>query len=443
MKKWGLIALSLLLGATLYYFTVGKERLLEQMHTEVDQQLAVMAQQGFAIKKREGTLNDETIILRFEDPAKIAGFFQAQNIAMSPDDATLLRGFEVAIDLHYLPDSHHSLSADIYPLALPQALIEEKSDPQSAPIITHLEQMLQRKAILLHIAMSTTGSHFEGRMEDINETLPSKKPTHLTMQGFAFEGDMEQGVPHAIHQQVRAITLYSDDGVQIDLKQGRSDYLHTAQSLYDYTIGYQIQTITLQKADKIAMGLEKIAITSRSHTHDGHLDEDINTTIDKVSLTAPQQSYLLDGVALAMRANHLDIQALEALQNSSQSTQETFDKALQRLLSKGVTLQIPNFSIAHIQQGQQRFEGLWLHAKLAIEKGTDATQLRQNPLVLLDKADATVDLALSNDLFATIAIQPQAMMALMLFPPLDKNGKKHYTLTLQKGTLLLNGTRVK
>lgn len=442
MKKWGILISALLLGALLYYFAAGRSRMIEEMRTEVNATLTAMAQQGFGVEQSVVDNSDERIILRFDDPEKIAHFFQSRQIALTPEDAALLKGFEVAIDLHYLPDSSHAVTADIYPLRLPQSLLEAKSDPKNRQSITHLEAMLKRQAILLHMALNNAGSHFEGRMKDINETFSSPKRVTVTMQGFAFDGDIDQNTPQTIAQRLQRMTLSNSEGVKIEIAGAHTRYRRTAQSLYAYAVDYDIEKMMLQ-AQQLMVNIEDIRARSRAQSQNGLLNEEINTTAKALSLISQNPPITLKDIHLEMRADNLDIRALELLQKRSEINREKIDQALRELLSKGVLFEITNFSVSHIIQEQQTLQGFSAKAKFKTDKNFDPALLQRSPLAALDKIEATAEIALSNDLYATLAVKPQVMMMLMFLPPFEKNGKKHFSFTLQHGALSLNGRRIR
>ena len=443
MKKWGFIAVALLSGVALYYFTVGKSRMVEAMRAEVNATLSVMAQQGFGVERRERGKSDETVILRFDDPEKITLFFRSQNIATTSKDIALLKGFKVAVDLHYLPDTAHTVAADIYPLTLPESLLNAKNDPRNREAITHLEEMLKRRAILLQIALDRDGSHFEGRMQDINETFSAQKRIAITMQGLTFDGEMDRGIPTALHQTLQRLTLRSNEGEKVQMRGIEARYRHTGQSLYDDSVDYNIEKITIRTAQHAAMEIAGIRARSLARSQNGLLNEEINTTAQTLSLAAQNQSILLKEIQLEMRADNLDIQALELLQNSTGASRERIDRALRQLLSKGVRLEIANFTVAQIEKAHETLQGFSAKATFRADKGFDPALLQHSPIAALDKIEAKADIALSNDLYATLALQPQMMMVLMFLPPYEKNGKKHFSFTLEKGALSLNGTRIK
>ena len=442
-KKWGIALLGLLAAAGLFYFTVGKGKLIEEMQTQVHRQLSVMAQQGFKVETAKKAKDQEHIVLVFEDPQKITALFQAQGIHITPETAAMLQGLKVAVDLHYLPDTSHAVSADIYPLTLPKKLLKEKADPERKKVIAHLQEMLKRKAILLHIALSKTGSHFDGSMKDINETIQTRNVPHITMKGFDFNGDMKQGKLKALHEDLKFIGIEDKQGLHTNIKNIHADYIITGDTPYDDTLNYTINNITIGQKDKFAYEMNGTHVDTISHNQNNLLDTEVKTAIKTATLTTKKSKAALEDIILEMKADHLDINALKILQNRSASSKDDADKALKQLLSKGVVFEIPNFSIARIHKENQTLQGLTMHAKFKIDKGFDPAAARRSPLAVLDKIDAEIDIALSNDLFAMIAQQPQSMMVLMLFPPKDMGDKKQYIIQLHNGKLTLNGKAIK
>ncbi len=441
-RKWGYAALALLAAALLYYFTAGKAKVIEEMRSEVHQQLSIMAQQGFKIESVRKAKDQEHIELLFDDPQKVAAFFQTQGILITPADASMLRGLKIAVDLHYLPDTAHAVAADIYPITLPRSLTENAKDDQKKKLIAQLQEMLKRKVILLHLNVSKTGSSFNGSMKDINETLQTQKAMQITMQGFTFDGDVDQGRLKEMRENLKQLIIHDSEGLKMTMEGVHTDYIMTGKTPYDYTLDYTIEKVVIAKKQKLKMQMHDIHVDSLSHNQNGLLYPEAEAVAQTLSFTAQNRTVALEDILMEVKADHLDIQALEILQNTPETNQDTIEKALKQLLSKGVVFEIPKFSIARIRKENQTLQGLTMHAKFKIDKGFDPAAARRSPLAVLDKIDAEMDIALSNDLFAMIAQQPQSMMMLMLFPPQDQGDKKRYIIKLQNGKLILNGKSV-
>jgi len=438
-RKWGYAALALFAAAALYYFTAGKTKVIEKMRFEVHQQLSIMAQRGFKTETAKKAKDQEHIELLFDDPQKVAAFFQAQGIHISPTDASKLRGLKIAVDLHYLPDTTHAVAADIYPVTLPRSLTENAKDDQEKKLIAQLREMLKRKVILVHLNVSKTGSRFDGSMKDINETLRTQKAMQVTMKGFTFDGDVNQGRLKEMRENLKQLSIHDNEGLRMAMEGLHADYTMTGKRPYDYTLDYIIEKVVIAKKQKLKIQMHHARVDSLSHNQNGLLYTEAKAAAKTLSFTVQNRTVALEDTLLEVKADHLDIQALETLQNTPETNQDTIDKALKQLLSKGIVFEIHNFSIARIRKENQTLQGLTMHAKCKIDKGFDPAAARRSPFAVLDKIAAEIDIALSNDLFAILATQPQTMIMLMLFPPQDQNGKKHYIIKLENGKLILNG----
>jgi hypothetical protein len=64
-------------------------------------------------------------------------------------------------------------------------------------------------------------------------------------------------------------------------------------------------------------------------------------------------------------------------------------------------------------------------------------------LAAMNALSSKITLDLSKDLFELIGQDPRAMIALMMFPPKEKNGQKNYEIEVNKGELTVNGKKVR
>ncbi|RUM73755.1 MAG: hypothetical protein DSZ10_02765 [Sulfurovum sp.] len=441
-KKIGLGILALIAAVAIYYFTLGKSQIVDQMKTTLHQELTTLQSHGFKIEDHKDQKEQEHFILSFDDPQKVAQFLQQQGVKITPADAQKLKGFKIAVDLVYLPDTQNAVAMDLYPVALPESITKQSADMRQQKLIAHLQDMLKRKAILLHLAVDKLGSHISGSMKDINETIHDEQVAHLMVHGATFTGDLKEKRLSSVQEKIKAVHFDIDGRLQSRIEDIQATYTHTGQTPYDYTLDYTIGKISIQDKKGLSIQTENIDADSLSQNRNNLLHTEGKSHIQKMAFTIKNEAVNLEDIVIDFSADNLDIQALQTLKKVDVHDKAAVDKAMQTLLSKGVILALPHFSVAKITKGAQTMEGFDLGAKFAIDKGFNVAVARQNPLMALDKVDAEAHLLLSNDLFAMIAAQPQAMMILMLFPPQEKNGKKSYTLELKKGKLLINGKPV-
>jgi hypothetical protein len=438
-QKIGLGLIALIAAATLYYFTAGKAKIVDEMKSSLHQQLTTLQQSGFKVKKEKAEKKREHFVLVFDDPQKIALFFQQQGITISPADAGKLKGLKVAVDATYLPDTKHALAMDIYPIALPESLIQDPANAKQQKRIAHLQDMLKRKALLAHLAIDKLGAGFSGNMKDINETFQDEKTVHFTMQRLTFAGNMKQQILQNLQENLKHLSIKVDNAMQLEMDTIHSDYQLTGKSPYDYKLGYTIGTLSLKGKPGIMLGMHGIHVDSSSQSQKDILNAEAKSVIKTIDIQTPKEALKLENLLLNMKAEHLDLQALALLQRADPNDNKAIDNAMTKLLEGGVTFELSRFSVKKIVKGLQTMDGFDMDAKLTFKPGFNVAATQQNPLSALDKMTLTAHLQLSNDLFAMIAQQPQAMMTLMLFPPQEKNGKKAYAIELKNGQVILNG----
>jgi hypothetical protein len=105
-------------------------------------------------------------------------------------------------------------------------------------------------------------------------------------------------------------------------------------------------------------------------------------------------------------------------------------------------MHIPDFSVQRIEKGKQRMEGFTFNSSLQIDRGYRLEESRENPLAIIGALSGKSTLTVSGELFAMIAQDPRSMMLVMFFPPLEKEGKKRYEITLESGSLVVNGKKL-
>ncbi len=103
-------------------------------------------------------------------------------------------------------------------------------------------------------------------------------------------------------------------------------------------------------------------------------------------------------------------------------------------------MDIKKFSVKKVSENEKSMDGFTLSSSLAIDKSFDISTTAQNPLALLNALSTKTNISVSTALFARLAQEPKVMMALMLIPPVEKEGKKIYEIEFSKGKLTVNGT---
>lgn len=442
LKKLSLATLTIIIIAVTYYMTTGSTQLISQMKEQVNTELAALQTQGFSIQERKSSEKKEHFVIAFDNPEKIAAYFTKHGAQLSAEDAKMFKGLRIGVDLSYLSDAYSGISFDLYPLALPNSITSSANTPNDKKILTQMELMLEKKVFLIHFAINKMGTGFKGYMKDIDEVLKSDSNIKMVLNKLEFSGDIKEEKVQSIEQTLHSMSVAVDDTFNFILSGLKSNYRITGATLYDYKTDYSIEKITVQDKGIEVFKIDSFVATSEAKVKDSLLNTTLKTKTNSIAITDKDNTIVLNTLLFDMRAGNLDITAIEALGKMNPNNEKEINIALKKLISQGVQLEIPVFSIATIENFGQKMEGFHLSSLLHINKSLNIAALQQNPMLALSAFNANLDLSLSKDLYTFISQQPQAIMVMMLFHPQDVNGKKVYKVELKDGRLTVNGSAI-
>jgi len=443
MKKLGLGIVAVILVTAIYYFTAGSEKLTNEMKMRVNTELTMIEQNGFAVQEREIKEKEEHFVLLLDDPAKIVKFFNQQGSEMTLEDAQVLKGMKVGIDLKYLNDSYSALSADIYPLRLPDAMTQAQDlKEEDKAWLTQLNDMLSRKALLVHIDFNKLLSSFKGYVKDIEETFKVETTVKLSLKDLHFEGEIKDDRVTALSQKIKNISLISGDDLNITLNSLTSKHSITGTSLYDtrseYTIA-QMQVSGKKEQYAFSVAVKELTGSDTTSLTKGLASNKMKLKAKEVTLTENSEVTKLSDASFAFNIDNLDIASLEALEALDIDNKAETNKVLQALISKGITMEIPEFEVKKLYYLGKDMDGFSITSRFQISKTADLAVIQINPFAAIAAIDTKTKIVLSEALFSLIAQQPKMMMIAMLIQPKVINGKKVYELELKDGKITVNG----
>jgi len=438
-KKLGLGFIGLIIVGAMYYFMAGSQQLTAQMKKAVNTELTSLEKEGFSIESREIHEEKEHFVLSFDDSTKIAKFLTRQGVQLNVNDAAFLKDFKLGVDVNYLADAYSAIAFDVYPLALPSLILSIAEDEKEKAL---LQKLLDKKTFLAHIAVNKLGTGFKGNMKDINEVLHGKQKVTLKMQGLTFSGDIKAQRISAVKEEVNTLSLLVDDDIAFTFSGVKSDFLVTGKTPYDYSTNYSIDKVQARTRTEFSLLASKLVMHSDSTVKDGLAAGSMQAKTKSMLATTKGKSYLFDAFAFETHAKGLDISAFEKLQEIDVNNEQEVNALLKQMMSKGVSFEIPTFSVQNIEAEGQKLNGFDVTAHVNLDKSFDITSLQANPMSALSSVDANLHVSLSKELFGMVAQIPQAMMALMLFQPKDENGKKVYSLELKDSKVTVNGMPV-
>ncbi len=443
MKKLGFGAIGIILVAVIYYFTAGSAHITQEMKVRVNTELTMIEQNGFAVQEREIKEKEEHFVLSFDDPEKIRKFFKQQGSELAPEDAKALSGLKIGVDLKYLNDTYSALSVELYPLNLPPAMINDPDlDASDKAFIVQLNDMLKRKALLVHVDFNKMLSNFKGFVKDIDETFSVETAVTLTLKGATFKGTIEDDRINTLVQYIKNIRILAGDELDIKLSNLKSDYVLTGKSLYDSTYKYSIENIHIngkQDTDTFSITLKSIEGDNETAVANDLASTKIKLNIADLIFMENDQKTRLIHTVFSFNISGLDMKILKELENIDIENEEETNRLIQALISNGVTMEIPAFEVKKLEYKGEEMDGFSLTSSFEVNKSANFAAIQANPFAALSAVNAKTKIVLSEALFTLIAQDPRAMMLAMIIQPQVVNGKKVYAVELKDGKLTVNG----
>lgn len=433
MKKFGLGVIGLLLVGAIYYFTAGESQLANNMKAQVNKELASIQTHGFTVEDRDISEKKEHFVLSFDEPKKITAFFTQKGAQLNIDDAEAIKGLKIGVDVSYLANTYSAVSFDIYPISLPTSF--EQADKK---IVKQLTAMLDKKTFLMHVDVNKLGNGFKGSVKDIDETIYDDEAITLTSTAFTFSGDLQDDKLKSVQQSLENVTIAADDELKVTFENLKSNYALTGATNYDYTTNYNIESINIDAKKELQVHLNNITMSSDSTVKNNLAETSVHSKVKYMEFSKDSKITTLSNLLFDMKASNLDISAFAKLEKIDPDDTKAMTAIFQQLISQGVVLDIPNFSVEKLVIENQKIDGFTLSSTLEIDKSLQLSALEKSPLLAINAINANIDLSLSDSLFAFVATQPQAVMAMMMIQPKSVNGQKVYKVELTDGKLTVN-----
>jgi hypothetical protein len=260
------------------------------------------------------------------------------------------------------------------------------------------------------------------------------------MQGLTFKGNVENEKLKSIQQTLKLLSLDAGKELNMKLSDLTSHYLFSGPSPYDTKSEYTVGSIEIKESSPASVHITGLQGKVTNRVVNNLLNSNITSKVDEIKLTEGQKTYKLRDILFSFNLNNLDVASLEALQTIDPEDEKAIQEISQKILSKGIKMSIPDFSVKQIEENKTTMNGFKLDSSLQIDKSFNINSASGNPLAILTAFSGQSNLLISSELFAVIAQDPRAMMFLMFFPPLEKKGQKSYEIQLEKGNLTVNGT---
>ena len=446
MKKIGFGVLTFLAIGIVYYFTAGEKQLTNEIKIRVNQELIMVEKSGFSVQERKVEEKKEHFVISFDEASKIKSFFEKQGQDIDIEEANSLVGLKVGVDLKYLSSVSSAVSVDIYPLNLPIELSSAKDlNSEEQIVMIHLNDMLKRKALLLHIDFNKLLTSFKGYIKDIHETIKLESLVNLDVVKMIFRGDVKNDRLTSTSNSIKNISLKLGDDLDISLTNMKSQYRLTGSTVYDTNYNYSIENLNLigkEDGREVSLSINSIKGSNITNVKNNLASDSSKVTIASVKYKkARMQTEFIDSSFVFNIAN-IDMNILEKLETIDIENESEINALTQELISKGITIDIHKLEVKKLVYLGKKIDAFNISSSLSIKKSANLVEIQENPFAIFDVIDTKTKISLSNELFTIIAQQPQAILFVMMIKAQNIDGKKVYELELKDGKLLVNGKPV-
>jgi len=442
MKKLGLSVVSLITAGSIYYLTLGSAQITQKIKAEVNQEIQQLQNVGFKVDKTEEQPTKERFLISIDNPQKIHQYLLTQGEDISIQDLQELQGMRIKMDLSYLPSAKDAVAIDLYLDALPKSLMQGVDQNDSS--LKAINEMIKAGDIMAHVNINKLLLGFDGYIKDINQTFPQTPKSHLLLNGFTFEGELQDREIKAFQQHLKGFAYEIQDALNVLLSNMQS---HIEQANNTSHINYTIEAlkISVQGASPFDLLLQNIQGESKDTLHGELLDNISHARIDALRIKEPHQESILEGIEIDSSTKNLDQMAFKTLQSYNQEGakgQKNLIDALptlKKLTQAGLKIDVSKLAIKKLKIEGESIDGFEIKGALNLDPNFNWTGVEQDPMRLMALPHIQANVSLSNQLFNRMAQTPQAMMLMLLAQPVDKNGSKIYDIEFTKGHINLNG----
>ncbi len=367
---------------------------------------------------------------------------------------SMLEGVLVGVDLDYsnIPLSK-ALSIDIYPLKLSDKVMSDMQN-KDVKFSEYIKSFLQNRGVLFHLNYNLVSKDFDGYIKDINEQQSLKNGAHLTLnlQNTIYSGSGELIAPTKL--------LSSVNKMMVKVADDKDEFLFNMQN-FSTDAQFESQTTYLSAAK-----LEKLEIQMMS-SENGNIELNIFGTVASVSsnmqgvkgeMSAKSSihSILINSKELDVNASNFNYDiALQGMDKDSfeevrmlaskikaddtSKAAENLQDGFIKLLSKGLTLDVNDFSLEKIViDNTKDLEGFSLKSKATIKEDSSLKdKIKNTPALVVKDVNMNTNLKFSKAMF-NLAVEKYPMVVLAKEYAKDEAKSLVYDFSFIDGAFKMN-----
>jgi galactitol-specific phosphotransferase system IIB component len=438
MRKLLLGIVAVVSVALLYYFTAGYKKITEEIRQEVNSEILALNEHGFNIKKDDIDITKEHFEIDFNDTKKIETFLRENGIDdIDRQVLEMLKGAILGVDISYNPSPTKAVAIDIYPIKLPTDLdVFAKSGENE--FLSEIDDMLQKREILAHLEINKLVSAFDGYIKDI-------KKDEFKLSGFKFKGDLDDFNIEKISSSVDYLEAKFIDNV-FKVYNYKSNIKNPLDRFNSKTI-YSVEILS------VIDNLDEITCKNLYGSSNSNLNNDkLVNIVSKLSCMELiiqgklNENIKLRNIDMNIEVKNLSSEIFNKLNSFGESNEsegiEDILYIIKKLAKDNFRVDIPKVAISNVVIDKREMEGINLDASLYLDKNKTNLFQIDDSKDLLNTLIVNLNIEASNELVSFLSTNPNIMVLMMILTPVDKNGKKAYSIELINGEFKVNGNSI-
>lgn len=382
---------------------------------------------------------------------------QYSDAQVPPFVEAAIGGVTVGVDIEYSNFPIGSkIVLDIYPITLPQEL-EQEIKHESLNFYNYIDKLLQAKGVLYHMNYYISNNNFDGYIKNIDEkyVFDNGNEVIFKLLNATYYGEGPIIAPKSLHTNIADITLdvtdkESSEVVSFKAKDLKSASSFESQSTYALSASLKSFSFLLKEHKMSRVGAIvddfKVNISSNIQGNSAEFytkmslkELEINTQeVKSLKVTGFNYDISLDGID---KDSYEEFRVLtsHASTNDSPDFEQQLQGVVIKLLSRGLTLNLPDISIKTVSlDNQEPIDGFSYMARMALSQDASLTQkLESAPMSILKNINLASTLKLSKD-FYEIINKNVPLAGLTNSFAKEENNKIIFEVKLNAGNLSVN-----
>jgi len=330
----------------------------------------------------------------------------------------MLEGVVIGADLEYsnLPFSK-AIELDIYPLSVSPEM-ENAIKEDSLELYSYIEKFLHSKGVLYHINYNIVSEDFDGYLKNINEKYTPKDGgvLTLTLKDATFKGNGELIAPNRMSSIIKELSLnVKKDSEIVTFKLVNLLSSTSTESKNTYLTSADLENFTIAvdaKGENTNIDMKNIHINVSSNAQGEFAELNSKSSIDSLTIESQQLNMAMKKFNFDIATNGVDKKVYEELEELISETKasgnmmldEKIQKTVIELLSKGLVINIADFSVQNITlDTTDNLQGFKIKSVLTLKEDKDfGKKLQMSPMMLISNVEIQTDIRVSREIYAKL-----------------------------------------